>query len=78
MTLGQKKLLLEMLANGNMRFERVGADRQLVEEAGKNDVGGGDVRSSQKNVDISWAYEEDKQSEASTTVGVCSTLRVKP
>lgn len=67
MTAGQNKLLLEALADGSMRFERIDVTRvpQTVSDDGKG--GGEGVVSSQENTDISWAYE-DKPGGPSTPV----------
>ena len=66
MTASQNKLLLEALANGRMRFERIGAARMPgpISPAEKSGLVG-----SQENTDISWAYE-DKQSGNFTPVSI--------
>jgi hypothetical protein len=57
MTVGQNKSLLEALADGSMRFERVDAYRQLIQEASG---GAKDIVASQETEDILWAYETNK------------------
>jgi hypothetical protein len=69
MTAGQNQFLLESLANGRMRFDKVGSQRRHVGEPAKSNENIGDVVESQLNADISWAYE-DKQSGSPTPVSI--------
>ncbi|KIM84820.1 hypothetical protein PILCRDRAFT_5867 [Piloderma croceum F 1598] len=66
MTAAQNKLLLEALADGSMRFEKIGAHKQLVEEVGQDDVGIRGAVPSQQTADISWAYDRGQQSGTGT------------
>ena len=68
MTAAQNKLLLEALADGSMRFEKIGAHKQLVEEVGQDDVGIRGAGPSQQTADISWAYDRGQQSGTGTPV----------
>lgn len=58
MTVVQNKLLLQALADGRMKFERINAAWQLQPVS---ELKRGSIEESQENTDISWAYE-DKQS----------------
>ena len=54
-------MLLEALANGNMRFERVDSEQRVVSEVESRGRGAGADMALQKIRNISWAFEEDKQ-----------------
>jgi len=68
MTAAQNKLLLEALADGSMRFEKLGAHRQLVEEVSQDDEGVRGTGILQETADISWVYDEGRQSGTGTSV----------
>jgi hypothetical protein len=78
MTAAQNKLLLEALADGSMRFEKVGAHQQLVEEVGQDGEGVRAAGPSEDTADISWAYDEGQPSGTGTSMSCLFDSKLEP
>jgi hypothetical protein len=59
--MNQNKMLLEALANGNMRFERVESEQRAIPEIENRGWGAEADMALQRIRNVSWAFEEDKQ-----------------